>query len=170
MHRERATMLELGSLVRRDHDDLHYALRVMAEPLSDEQHVIAMLERLIAVFPAHVEAETMALHAALDQCDAPPSLYFLVSQVVAAHLAQETALAELVRLRPSSSAFRDRARYLRHMMVHHADHEIACLHPALPDHVPREVFTRLAGAYTAERDRLLEEHAAAAERILDDVG
>jgi hypothetical protein len=153
-------MQELGSLVRRDHDELHYALRVMAEPLSDESDVVAMLDRVRAIFPAHVEAEALALEAVLQDDQNPPLLYLLISQVIAAHLAQETAFAELLAQRPNTPAFRERARYLRHMMVHHADHEAACLHPALPDHVPRPIFRSLGDRYVDERHRCLEAHAA----------
>src|SRR5688500_3807825 len=98
-------MQELGVLVRRDHDDMHYALRVMSEPLSDEAHVIAMLDRLRSVFPAHVDAESAILGAILEQRP-PPVLYLLASQVIAAHLAQETVFHELLKLRPGTLAFR----------------------------------------------------------------
>ena len=158
-------MLELGSLVRRDHDDLHYALRVITEPLSDEVHVLDMLERVRALLPAHIEAEGMVLARMLGDHQPPPALYLLASQVMAAHLAQETVLAELAKLRLATPAFRERARYLRHLMVHHADHEAACLHPALPDHLPRPVHRALAEAYARERDRLLATTAAPLRRV-----
>jgi hypothetical protein len=160
VHDERPDMLELCSLVRRDHDDLLYALRVMSEPLSDEAHVIAALDRLRIVFPAHAEAETIVLSNMLEHTRPPPELYFLVSQVVAAHLAQETAVAELVQLRPGTTTFRERARYARHMFVLHADHEAACLHPVLPDLVPREVFRGLAKTYALEWKRSFEIHGS----------
>ena len=163
-------MLELGSLVRRDHDDLHYALRVITEPLSDEAEVGVMLERLATAFPAHAEAETVVLAQMLGDSQPPPALYFLVSQVIASHLAQERALAELMAVSPRSPAFRERARYLRHLMVHHADHEAACLLPALPDHLPRDVWRGLATRYTAERERLLAELAQPADAALRRVG
>ena len=147
-------MLELGSLVRRDHDDLHYALRVLADPLSDDVYVLGMLDRLCTRLPAHIEAEGIVLARMLGEHQ-PPALYLLASQVTAAHLAQQTALAELARLRPGTAAFRERARYLRHLVVHHAEHEAACLHPALPDHLPRDVHRALAEAYASRRDRLL---------------
>src|SRR5688572_24715406 len=98
-------MLELASLVRRDHDDLHYALRVMAEPLSDPDQVAAMLDRVLAAFPSHVEAETVAFNALLLTRPVP-AMYFLVSQVIASHLAQETVLNELANLRPATPQFR----------------------------------------------------------------
>jgi len=149
-------MDHLGSLVRRDHDDLHYALRVMTEPLSDESSVMAMLERVRLMFPSHAEAEVMAFNAMLET-QPPPHLYFLVSQVIAAHLAQETVLDELVKLRPGTPQFRERAQYLRHLMVHHAEHEAACLHPALPE-LPGGVASEMATSYAYERDRLLAEY------------
>lgn len=148
-------MLELGSLVRRDHDDLLYALRVMSETLSDEVHILGMLDRIRTGLPAHVEAETVALARMLGDYQPRPSLYFMASQVTAAHLTQETALAELLALRPATPAFRERARYLRHLMIHHADHEAAFLHPALSDHLPHHAHHALAQMYTEHRDGLL---------------
>jgi hypothetical protein len=150
-------MLELGSLVRRDHDELHYALRVMGELDSDEDNVRDALERVRVLFPAHVEAEAVALGAMLGETlpPPPPALYFMISQVTASHLAQETALTELMKQRVGTPAFIERARYARQLIVHHADHEAACLHPALPDHVPREVFWRMAHHYSHERAHLL---------------
>jgi hypothetical protein len=159
-------MNELGSLVRRDHDDLHYALRVMTEPLSDEKQVLAMLDRVRSMFPSHAEAEVAAFNAMLET-QPEPVLYFLASQVIAAHLAQETVLDELVRLRPGTPQFRERAQYLRHLMVHHAEHEAACLHPALPDHLPHGVAATMAQNYSIERDRLLAAHV---DTCLRDVG
>lgn len=150
--------MELGSLVRRDHDDLHYALRVMTEPLSDEVHIVTMLDRVRKMFPAHADAETVALAKMLEQTQPPPSVYFLVSQVTAAHLAQEAVLTELVTLKPGSITFRERARYLRHLMIHHADHEATCLHPTLPEQLPRDLYSALGTAYLAERSRVLETH------------
>jgi hypothetical protein len=97
----------------------------------------------------------MTLGAMLEQSRPPPTVHFLVAQVIASHLSQETALAQLLRQPPGTSAFRERARYLRQLLVHHADHEAACLHPALPDHLPREIFRALATSYTTERDRRL---------------
>jgi hypothetical protein len=151
-------MVELGSLVRRDHDEMHYALRVMGEPSSDDSVVRQALDRVRMLFPAHVEAEAAALGAMLAETLPPPpsAMYFLVSQVTASHLAQESALSELVMQRVGSPAFFQRARYARQLIVHHADHEAACLHPAVPDHVPREIVHRIAQCYSEQRAHLLE--------------
>ena len=148
-------MLDLGHLVRRDHDDLHYTLRVLGDPATSAAQVAVMYERTRARFVAHTEAETLALGAMLEHARPAPSLYFLVSQVIASHLAQEAVLAELASLRRGSHAFRERAHYLRQLIVHHAEHEDACLQPALPDHLPREVYRVLATSYALERDRRL---------------
>jgi len=148
-------MLELGVLVRRDHDDLHYALRVLGEATSADASVVELVERVRTRFEAHTEAETLTLGTMLETSKPPPSMYFLVSQVIASHLSQETALAQMLANRIGSHGFRERARYLRQLVVHHADHEAACLHPALPDHLPREVYRTLATSYSLERDRRL---------------
>jgi hypothetical protein len=150
-------MLELCSLVRRDHDDLHYALRVMCES-TDENELARMRDRVCRQFPAHAEAESIALGAMLERTRPSPKVYFLVSQVIASHLSQETALAELARQRIGSHSFRERARYLRQLVVYHADHEHACMHPVLPEHMPREIYRTLGTCYAIERDRILEAH------------
>ncbi len=150
-------MIELSTLVRRDHDELHYVLRVLGEPMSDDAQVVGMLERVRVGFAAHAEAETLALGAMLEHAQPPPAVYFLVSQVIASHLAQEAVLGQLVTLRPRTPAFCERASYLRQLIVHHAEHEAACMHPALREHVPREVFRTLAIAYETERRRRLGE-------------
>jgi hypothetical protein len=149
-------MLELSWFVRRDHDDLNYALRVITESI-DECEVEQMLDRVRRKFPAHAEAEVMALGAMLERTQPPPSLYFLVSQVIASHLAQETVLAQLLAQELGAPSFRERARYLRQLMAHHADHEAACLHPALPDHLPRPIYRTLGTSYAIERDRILDD-------------
>jgi hypothetical protein len=154
-------MRELGSLVRRDHDDLHYGLRILGEATAADGPVITMLARVRSHFEAHTEAQTVTLGTMLEHAKPPPALYFMVAQVVAAHLAQETALAALVHQRIGSPAFRERARYLRQLVVHHADHEAACLAPALGEHLPRDIYRGLADGYTLERDRLLSARRAA---------
>lgn len=150
-------MLELSKLVARDHDDLNYALRVLADP-STTADLTAMTERVRSRFAAHAEAETAALGAVLERARPAPALYFLVSQVVASHLAQENVVAQLLSYRLGSAAFRERAQYLRQLVVHHAEHEAACLHPALPDHLPRPLYRTLATCYAVERARVLDDY------------
>ena len=115
------------------------------------------MERVRALFPAHAEAEAFALGEMLSKSlpPPPPALYFLISQVTASHLAQETALKQLLEQRVGTRAFFERARYMRQLIVHHADHEAACLHPALLDHIPCDVFHRAAQNYADQRAHLL---------------
>lgn len=148
-------MREIGSLIRHDHDDLHYGLRILAEAEAADARSIGMLARVRSQFEAHTEAETVTLGTMLAAEKPPPSVYFMIAQVVAAHLAQETALAQLVAQRIGSAAFRERAGFLRQLVLHHAEHEAACLLPALPEHLPRDAYRALATDYTCERDRLL---------------
>jgi hypothetical protein len=151
-------MLELAHLVRRDHDDLNYALRVLSEPATADHDLIAMSDRVRTRFSAHAEAESAALSAVLEQTRPSPALYFLVSQVIASHLAQEIVVGELLSHRVGSPRFRERAQYFRQLIVHHAEHEAACLQPALSDHLPRPIFRTLATCYAVERARVLDEH------------
>lgn len=143
-------MLELASLVRRDHEALHEVLRALSGPLSEAESAAA-LHRVQAQFSAHAEAEAIALGELFERVRAPGALSFLVSQVTAAHLAQESALAALLAERVGTPPFRERVRTLRQLVLHHADHEAACLHPALADHLPREVHRALAASYGRER-------------------
>ena len=149
-------MLELSTLVSRDHDDLNYALRVLSDPFAPEAELLTMSERVRTRFAAHAEAETAALGAALERARPSPALYFLVSQVIASHLAQETVVLQLVSYRLGTPQSRERAQYLRQLIVHHAEHEAACLHPVLPDHIPRDLFRTLGTCYAVERSRVLE--------------
>ena len=150
-------MLELAKLVARDHDDLNYALRVLSEPSTGASELAAMTERVRTRFAAHAEAEATALGAVIERARPAPAVYFLVSQVVASHLAQETVVLELLSFRAGSPAFRERAQYLRQLIVHHAEHEAACLHPALPDHLPLPLYRTLATCYAVERARVIED-------------
>lgn len=149
-------MLELGSLVRRDHDELHDALRLLGDGRDP-----TLLVRVQRGFEAHTEAQTVILGALLEHVRPPPSVYFLVAQVVAAHLAQETALAHLVAQPAGSPAFHERAQHLRRLCTHHADHEAACVLPALAEHVPRDDYRALAASYARERERVFAHLRAA---------
>lgn len=161
-------MTELGTLVRGDHDVLAHDLRVLADPASSSGQLSATLDRLVVTFPAHAEAECLTLDAMLDLVQPPPTVYFLIAQVVVAHLAQESALAALVRLQPGTPRFRASARLLGALVEQHADHEVACLQPALVDHVPRVMREQLAHAYSSERARSLE-LAAEAVRVAQQI-
>ena len=127
-------------------------------PVSGETVLVALCVGVRPRFAAHAEAEAAALGAVLEQARPAPALYFLVSQTIAAHLAQETVVTQLLSYRVGSPQFRERAQYLRQLIVHHADHEAACLQPALPDHLPRPIFRTLATCYAVERARVLDEH------------
>lgn len=146
---------EFGTLIGRDHEGLTSALRLIVGPVSEEAQLLALLESVRVGFAAHVEAECVVLHSMLEDVQPAPLLYFLVAQVVAAHLAQESALASLVAVRPGTAAWRERAKYLQRLIERHADHEAACLHPALPDHIPITACRNLAGSYDRERLRAL---------------
>lgn len=86
----------------------------------------------------------------------PPALvYLLCSQVVAAHIAQRGALADVENTRRGSPAWRDRARHLRNLIAYHDEHESACVMPALRDYIPHPVYRTLAGSYATARLRAL---------------
>ena len=146
---------DFAALLRGDHGELGRALRAILAPSSTEAECRSALDGLRLGFAAHAEGESTVLREALDRSQAPSTLYFLVAQTFAAHLAQETALAALADARPGTTAWHDRGVYLRELVRHHAEHEEACVLPALRDHLPRGEFAALAGAYATERLRAL---------------
>ena len=151
-------MLELANLVRRDHASRTLAGLVLWAPVSGDSFLGAGGGGGGGGGAAPAAAAAAALGAVLAQARPAPALYFLVSQTIAAHLAQETVVTQLLSYRVGSPQFRERAQYLRQLIVHHADHEAACLQPALPDHLPRPIFRTLATCYAVERARVLDEH------------
>jgi len=143
-------MIEVATLLRQHHAELERFLGVMISISSDAAHRTA-LDAVALGLEAHAAGESTALNLALDQLSPPPLVYLLASQVTAAHFAQHTALANLTATRRGSAAWRDRANHLRNLIIHHDEHEAACVIPALRDYLPRPHYDHLASCYATAR-------------------
>jgi hypothetical protein len=139
---------ELVSLLHRDHVDLQSELTRLLDPMMTLHEMRGALDGVRLGLVAHAEAEDIIL----APFETEPSLARLVAESRAAHLAQESALATLVTLRPGTRAWRDRAQLLRELVRVHALREAADLIPWLSRH---PAYATLAGAFATERLRQL---------------
>ncbi|HEU0036658.1 MAG TPA: hypothetical protein VFQ53_38860 [Kofleriaceae bacterium] len=143
------------TLVRRDHDELDQALRVMSESIASERELREAQEAVELGLAAHVEGEGRALRGVLELTQPPALVYLLCSQLMTAHVAQEAALVQLKQARIGTASWRERAAQLRALVRQHHAHEEACVLPALRDYVPRATYAGLAGRYATARLRSL---------------
>lgn len=139
---------ELVSLLHRDHVDLQSELTRLLDPTMTLHEMRTALDGVRLGLVAHAEAEDIIL----APFEHEPSLARLVAESRAAHLAQESALATLVTMRPGTSSWRDRAHQLRELVRVHALREATDLIPELSLH---PAYARLAGAFATERLRQL---------------
>jgi hypothetical protein len=142
-------------LLRRDHAELGRALRVLTALDASEPALAEALEAVQLGLLAHAAGEGRLIHALLEEAHPPAFVYLLCSQVIAAHFAQEAALAALERTRPGSPAFRERAAHLAELIRHHDEHEAACVIPALRDHLSPTMYDELSRSYSTGRLRAL---------------
>jgi hypothetical protein len=149
------TAADVLVLLRRDHAELVKALGVLASIGATDRELREALDAVRIGLAAHVEGEGAMLREALEREHPPAFVYLLCSQVLGAHLAQEGALHALERTRRGGPAMRERALHLRALIDHHADHEKACVVPALRDYLPTEAYAALAAAYASARLRAL---------------
>jgi hypothetical protein len=139
------------SLLRRDHSDLQHELTQLVDPGASAVDVRMALDGVRLGLIAHAEAEDIVL----GRFEAIPALQVLVAQARAAHLTQEATLSALVRARPLTTSWIERALQLRELLEYHATQEEAYLMPALRTYAPSEMFAQLAGAFATERMRQL---------------
>ncbi len=143
------------ALLHRDHDELERALTELGIADRSERELRDTLDAIRVGLAAHAEGEGLMMRAMLSNAHPPALVYLLCSQVIAAHLAQEGALAALEQARPGSRAWRERAAHLKNLIDHHDEHESACVLPALRDYLPSDVYNTLAGSYASARLRAL---------------
>lgn len=139
---------ELVSLLHRDHVDLQSELTRLLDPTLTLHEMRTALDGVRLGLVAHAEAEDIIL----APFEHEPGLTRLVAESRAAHLAQESALATLVTMRPGTSSWRDRAHQLRELVRFHAVREVTDLIPRLSLH---PAYASLAGAFATERLRQL---------------
>jgi hypothetical protein len=143
--------MELFTLLRRDHTEVQQALTQLLDPAATTADLRMGLDGVRLGLTAHGEAQDIVL----ARFEIVPALRGPVGAARAAHLAQEHALSALVSSRPGSTTWRERAAHLRELIAAHAAHEEATLGVALRQHLPVELYARLAGAFATERLRQL---------------
>jgi hypothetical protein len=139
---------ELVTLLRRDHADLQTELTHLLDPTLSLHELRIALDGVRLGLTAHAEAEDIVL----GPLEHVPGLERLVHESRAAHLAQESALANLVSMRLGTPAWRDRAHHLRELVRYHAQREETELMPSLAGHPD---YGKLAAAFATERLRQL---------------
>lgn len=139
------------TLVRRDHVDLQKELTQLLDPTVTGTQLRQSLDGVRLGLVAHAEAEDIVL----ARFDTITALEVQVAQARAAHLAQESALATLVRQRPGTLAWRDQAYHLRELVSYHAAQEEEHIVPAIRRLAPRFLYEGMAGAFATERLRQL---------------
>jgi len=158
--------MDFRTLVRRDHVDLQAELTQLLDPIATTSQLRASLDGVRLGLTAHAEAEDIVL----SRFETITALEVLLAQARAAHLAQEGALSALVTARPRTAAWRDRAHHLRELVQFHADQAERYLLPALRQHVPRDTYDGLAGAFATERLRQLAMLQPSAPLNIPDLG
>lgn len=141
---------DFGTLVQRDHVDLQKELGELLNPIATPAQLCDVLDGVRLGLTAHAEAADIVL----GRFDAIAALEPVLAMARTAHLAQEDALSALVSTRPGTSAWRDRALYLRELVRRHAVQEEIEVLPALRQHA-RHLYESLAGAFATERLRQL---------------
>ncbi len=142
------------TLLRRDHHDLERGIDELLDPGATVVEIRSALDGVRLGLTAHAEAEDIVLYHALMKCRDARDLESLVGAARAAHLAEEGALAALVCAPFGSATWRDRALYLRRLVVDHAsweeEHVLRRIRAVAP-----EVYASLAGEFATERLRQL---------------
>jgi hypothetical protein len=153
------------TLLRRDHSEFRQELTQLIDPAASVEDLRTALDGVRLGLTAHVEAQDIVL----GRFEAIPALQTLVDQARTAHRAQEELLSELVRMRPQTPAWRERAQQLRTLVAYHSDKEEASLLPALRTYAPTDSYARLAGAFATERLRQLAMLQPSAPMFLPDL-
>jgi hypothetical protein len=138
------------TLVHRDHADLQLELTQLLDPEATAVELRMALDGVRLGLTAHAEAEDIVL----GLFDEIPTVASLIRMAREAHLAQEGALSWLVRARPQTPTWRERAAHLRDLVASHARQEERHLLPALREVAP-EKYDVLAGRFATERLRQL---------------
>ncbi|MBS1123761.1 MAG: hypothetical protein H6Q90_5989 [Deltaproteobacteria bacterium] len=142
-------------LLRRDHAELRGALGVLVAADASDHELGDALEAVRLGLLSHTSGEGWLIDAVLDEVHPSAIVYLLCSQVLAAHFAQEAALAALEQARRGDQTFRERAAHLADLIQDHDKHEARCVIPALRDYLSRELYGELCRSYSIGRLRAL---------------
>jgi hypothetical protein len=145
---------DVGKLLARDHAALEQSLDVLHAPwraVTDKQDALAELR---VCFAAHAEGEGVVLRSLLPRV-AAGEVRRVVTQILAAHEAQEALLAELHAVSLASPQWHEYVRQFRDLLRAHRLHEERITLGVLRSHLPETIYASLAGAYATERLRAL---------------
>ena len=148
------TVVELGQLLARDHEQLDRVFSSLLEPSVSEDERPSALEAARVSFAAHADAEAFVLTSALQHVAAKQDLAGLVAQILAEQRIQESILR---RMDPGTRRedWLCGAVRLRRSLLAHCEHEQMVIMRALRECVPTAEYQRLAGAYASEKIRAL---------------
>lgn len=147
-------MVDLASLVARDHAQLDRAISRLMEPHVTIADRRSALEAARIGLATHADGEAKVLHAALAHVAAPQDFAGVVAQVLAAHRTQESILRRMDH-NAEHVDWACAAVRLRRSLVTHAAHEQAVVMTALRACLPVLEYQRLASSYASEKMRAL---------------
>ena len=147
--------MDFSSLVRRDHDDLDHALRVMVDTTTPRHDLDDLVDVFRLALAVHYVAEARALDTLLRLPTRPPNaLRPIVAQLREEHAAQQAAADELARIEPGTGRWYDIVLQLRIDVLDHATRE-GYIRTSLEQHVPPELRRMLAARFATERLNVL---------------
>jgi hypothetical protein len=147
-------VVDLATLVARDHAQLHVAIARLVEPAISDEDRRAALEAARVGHATHADGEATILHLVLSHVAAPQDFAGLVAQVLAAHRTQESILRRMDH-RASREDWVCAAVRLRRSLAAHDDHEKLIIMGALRRCLHPREYEGLAAAYATEKMRVL---------------
>lgn len=149
------SVVDLGQLLARDHDQLDRAIVFLMEPSTHVVDRRAALDAARVSFAAHADAEAAVLYAALGHvCEGKHDIAGLVAEVLAAHRVQESILRRMDATARTDDWMCATVRLRRTLFVHASEEQNRLLR-TLREHISANEFQRLAGGYAAEKMRAL---------------
>lgn len=147
--------MDFGGLVRRDHDDLDYALRAMASTATPTSELDELLDVYRLALAVHIVAEARVLARIASHVTRPrDALRWALAQVEREHASQRVAAEELTRVAVGTPAWYDRVLRLRIELLDHATRE-ELMHASLEHHVTTDNRRNLASRFATERLHVL---------------
>ena len=147
--------MDFSNLVRRDHDDLDHALRMMVDTATSLRELPDLLDVFRLALAVHYVAQARALDSLLRLPTRPPNaLRSIIAQLRVEHATQQSAADELARIEPGTARWYDGVLQLRIAVLDHATREVY-FRSSLEQHVPAEMRRMLAGRFATERLNVL---------------
>lgn len=145
---------DLSVLVRRDHEDLDRGLAAMLDPTTSPNELANLLDVFRLALAVHTAAEAKVFETMLTFVDVPRTLSMIAIHARDEHVQQRASSELLLRTRPGSLAWYERALSLRVLLADHGGRADQ-LPATLNDHVERKAQRTLAAEYATERMRVL---------------